>query len=711
MTHAGKLRAHAPENKKRPGRARFAALFILAAFIALPARAQQKCPPATRTDNVKEDLHGVTVADPYRWLEDQQSPETRAWINAENACTESALRKLPGREGIEKRLAELMKVDSVDAPIARNGKYFFVKRGANQDLNVIYMRANADGKDEALIDPAPLSADHSVSVDLRKVSDDARLLVYGVRQGGEDEVTIHLLDTTTRKDLSDQFPRADYFEFVIRPDGKSLYYSRMTPDGPRIFAHAIGSDAAGDTEIFGKGYSRDKILAVDLSDDGRYLLFLVFYGAGTERSEVYVQDLRAGTPAVPIVNDVDAFFSGQIAGDKLYLLTNWKAPFWRVLAVDLKDPARDHWREIIPENQARLEDVQLAGHRLLAQYTRNAVSELKLFDPSGNPSGEIRLPTLGTVSDLRTRWSSGEVFFSFRSYAIPPTVLRYDVADKALTTWARPTVPLDSTRFEVKQVWFKSKDGTRVPMFLFHRKGLVLDGSNPTLLTGYGGFDLSETPAFREQAVLWAEHGGVWALANMRGGGEFGEAWHHAGMLGNKQNVFDDFFAAAEWLIANHYTKPSKLAIQGISNGGLLVGAALTQRPDLFQAVVCGYPLLDMVRYHKFLVARWWVPEYGSSDDAEQFKWLYAYSPYHHVNKGTNYPAVLFVTGDGDTRVAPLHARKMAAELQAAGSSRPVLLLYDTKSGHSGGRPLVKQIEETSDLLCFLFWQLGDSGE
>jgi prolyl oligopeptidase len=392
--------------------------------------------------------------------------------------------------------------------------------------------------------------------------------------------------------------------------------------------------------------------------------------------------------------------------------TNWKAPMWRVFAVDLKNPARDRWREIIPETDARLEGIVLAGGKLFADYTRSAVAQLKIFEPSGKPAGEIKLPGLGTVSGFTGRWGSREVFFSFESFAAPFAVYRFDVEKGSREVWARSHVPFDGSAFEVKQVWYESKDKTRIPMFLFHKKGIKLDGSHRTLLTGYGGFDVSETPSFSAEAAVWVERGGIYAQANMRGGGEFGEAWHHAGMLGNKQNVFDDFIAAGEWLVANGYTKPARLAIIGTSNGGLLMGAALTQRPDLFGAVVCRYPLLDMLRFQKFLVAQWWVPEYGSSDDAGQFPYLYAYSPYHHVVPGTKYPAVLFVTGDGDTRVAPLHARKMAARLQAATSSgRPVLLLYDTKSGHSGGRPVGKLIEEQTNELSFLYWQLGAGPE
>ena len=676
-----------------------------------PARAQQsppKGPPPTRTDNAKETIHGVEVVDPYRWLEDQTSPETRAWIDAQNQHTASLLRKLPQREGIAKQLGELMKVDSVQIPAERGGRYFFMKRAADQDLNVLYIRKGLTGPDEVLVDPHPLSPDHTTSISLMSVSEDGRLVAYGLRAGGEDERTVHLLDVDARKELPDRLPRADYFGVSIKPDATGIYYSRMTPEGPRVYYHGMGTDPVGDAEIFGKGYGPGKIIGIDLSEDGHYLLITVLYGSGVTRSELYFENVREHGPILPVVNDLEALFFGGVAGDTLFLRTNWKAPFWRVFGVDLKKPARDFWREIIPEGDATVEEVHPAGGKLLVNYTRNAATQLKLFESTGKPAGEVSLPGIGSVNGITTRWSSPEAFFSFVSYSTPNTVYRYDVTKQRADVWAKPKVPVDSGDFEVKQVWYESKDKTRVPMFLFYRKGIKPDGSNRVLLTGYGGFDVSMTPRFSEEAVLWAKRGGVYAVANMRGGGEFGEAWHHAGMLEKKQNVFDDFIAAAEWLVAQRYTTPGKLSIMGTSNGGLLMGAMLTQRPDLFQAVVCRYPLEDMVRYQKFFVAQFWVPEYGSSDDPKQFPYLYSYSPYHHVQPGTKYPAALFVTGDGDTRVAPLHARKMAARLQAAtASDRPILLLYDTKSGHSGGRPLSKQIEEITDELSFLFWQLG----
>jgi prolyl oligopeptidase len=418
--------------------------------------------------------------------------------------------------------------------------------------------------------------------------------------------------------------------------------------------------------------------------------------------------VKENGPVVAAVNDEKALFYPTFAGDRLFILTNSKAPQWRVFSTSLATPQREHWREFVPEIDVHLESIAASGGKLIGQYIHNATSELKVFDANGKVESSIALPALGSVSSTSGRWESPEFFFSFESYDFAPAIFRYDVKQASPEIWAKDKVRLDSSAFEIEQVWYQSKDKTRVPMFLFHKKGLKLDGSHPLLLSGYGGFDLSETPYYWPLALLWAECGGIYADVNLRGGGEFGEDWHRAGMFEKKQTVFDDFFAAAEYLIAQKYTATPRLAIIGGSNGGLLMGAAITQRPELFRAVVCTYPLLDMLRYQRFLEGPYWVPEYGSAENPGQFPYLYAYSPYHRVIDRTKYPSALFVTGDGDTRVAPLHARKMAARLQAgSGSDRPILLLYDTKSGHSGGRPVNKVIEENTDILSYLFWQLG----
>jgi prolyl oligopeptidase len=683
----------------------FTASFSLA-LSGLPfgARGAELHPPATRAEAIKEKFASVEVSDPYRWLEDQKAPETRAWIDEQNKYSESFLRGLSGREALKKRVAELLKVDTTGSPTEKGGLYFFNKRLADQDLSVLYVRKGANGKDEVLLDPHPLSPDHTVSINLMDVIADGSLIAYGTRQGGEDEVTVKFLDVATKKELPDVLPRARYQGIAVKNDRSGVYFSRQEKEGPRVYYHAFGADASRDEKLFGDGYGPEKGLGVSLSDDNHYLLMQVSHGSAALKTEIYVRDLAAGGPVVPIVNDVEARFSPDIAGDTLYLETNWQAPNGRVLAVDLKNPARDKWKEVVPAGKIAIQGVSTVGGRLFVRYLENVLPHIRIFDPQGKPQGEITFPTVGSATVLRGDWEKNEAFFTFTSFVTPPTIYRYDIAKGTREVWAKENVPIASDRYEVKQVKYASKDGTLIPMFLVHRKGIKLDGSNPALLTGYGGFNLSQTPGFSARAALWVENGGVYALPNLRGGGEFGEDWHKAGMLARKQNVFDDFIGAAEWLIKNGYTSPSRLAISGGSNGGLLVGAALTQRPDLYAAVVCSYPLLDMVRYHKFLVAGYWVPEYGSGDNPEQFPFIYAYSPYHHVKAGTKYPAVLFITGDSDTRVAPLHARKMAALLQASnGSDRPILLHYDTKAGHSGGStPVTKRIEELTDELSFL---------
>ncbi len=691
-------------------------LLLLAVLVVAGGSAQspeRPAPPPTRVEAVRETIHGVDVVDPYRWLEDRQSPETSAWIDAQNRYTRGFLDPWPGRDVLRDRLTALLKIDVVDTPRERNGLYFFTKRLAAEQQRVIYLRRGLNGKDEVLVDPHPMSADGSISVGIAGISADGAILSYHVRRGGEDEVELRFLDVKSRKDLPDRLPRARQADVNIRPDKKGFFYRRYLSEkeGSRIYYHAFGTDPAGDQEIFGKGYSGDLGVSCGLSDDGRYLVLFVFKGSTAERTEVYFKDLSQDGPIVPVVNNLDARFIPDVGGDLMILQTNWNAPRGRVIAVDLKKLAREDWREIIPESDAAIESAELRGGKILVQYTRNASSQIKVFDTTGKPGPEISLPAIGTVAGVTGRWDSPEVFYTFSSFHVPATVYRLDLRRGTQQVWARPDGPLDAENIETKQVWFESRDKTRVPMFLVYPKGTKRDGNNPVLMYGYGGFNVSMTPSFNVMRAAWVASGGVVAVVTLRGGGEFGEEWHRAGMLEKKQNVFDDYIAAAEWLVQHKYSRPEKLAISGGSNGGLLVGAAMTQRPDLFRAVLCFYPLLDMVRYHKFSIARFWVPEYGSSEDAAQFKYIYAYSPYHHVQPGTKYPAVMFITGDGDTRVEPLHARKMAALVQAStGSDRPVLLRYDTKAGHvPAGASLEQQISDNLDYLTFLFWQLGVS--
>ncbi len=679
-----------------------------AAIKTPPPAAGATTPPPTRVENVQETLHGVVVDDPYRWLEDQGHPETRGWIAAQNEYTERVLGRLPHRTEIARRAAELMKVETIGIPTVRGERYFFTRRAATANLPAIFLRQGRTGVDQVLIDPALMSREGTTTVSLIDVSQDGALLLYGVREGGEDEVRVRLYDVNLRETLDEELPRGRYFGVALSRDKQSLYYARHTPDGTRVFEHRRGASEREDRLIFGDKYGPGVIITAGLSDDARYLILHVLYGSAAPKSEIYYQKLASGEPLQTLVNDVDARFIAAAVGDDVFLQTNWNAPNGRILRGDLRQPGREHWQEVVPASNAVIDSFSLVGGRLYVHALENVISRIRVHETSGAAVRDIKFAAIGSVSGVGGEWNHNEAFFAFDTAFIAPTIYSENVQTGQQTVWSKPDVPIEPEQFEARQVWVTSRDKTRVPMFVAHKRGLKLDGSHPALMTGYGGFNISLTPHFSPQAVIWMEQGGVYAMPNLRGGGEFGEDWHAAGMLQNKQNVFDDFFAAAEWLIAQGYTTPARLAITGRSNGGLLVGAALTQRPELFRAVICGYPLLDMVRFHRFLVARFWVPEYGSAEDAAQFRALHAYSPYHHVQPGQSYPAVLFVTGDADTRVAPLHARKMTARLQAAAApGRPVLLRYDTQLGHTGARPISQRIDDVTDELSFLFQETG----
>ena len=665
-------------------------------------------PPPTEVREVVDTLHGVEIPDPYRWLEDQEAPETRAWIDAQNAHTDTVLGTLSGREELRAVAASVLERDVIGLPNERAGRYFYSKRRADQDLAVVYVREGLDGADRVLIDPHPMSPDHTTSVALRDISDDGKRVVYGVREGGVDEVTIRVRDVDTGADLADVLPPARYGEVTLAADGSGLYYEQYGDVTPRVMYHAFGTPMADDVQLFGEGYERYQIPVTVVSDDGRWMVVHVIEGSSGPTA-IHVKDLQRDTPFVTAIADGVSESWAGFAGGELFIVTNLDAPNKRVVLADPADPAFERWREVIPErDDVVVEAAAALGGKLAVSYLRDVQPRVAIHELDGTHVRDIAFNTVGSVGGGSGRWTSDEAFFTFQTFHVPSTIYRYDLETGEQSIWAAPESPVDAAAYEVTQRWFTSKDGTDVPMFVVHQPDLLLDGSNPTLLTGYGGFNNSMTPAFSALATTWLESGGVFALANMRGGGEFGEEWHRAGMLESKQNVFDDFIAAAEHLIEAGYTSSGHLAIRGGSNGGLLVGAVSNQRPDLFGAVVCTYPLLDMVRYHQFLVASFWVPEYGSSDDPEQFGYIHAYSPYHNVIDGEDYPATLYLSGDGDTRVAPLHARKMTALMQAKnGSDNPILLRYHTQAGHSGGQPVGQQIDEMVDTVSFLLWQVG----
>ncbi len=683
-----------------------------AVLFAAAAGAQQGVtvppPPPTEVREVVDTLHGVDVPDPYRWLEDQEAPETRAWIDAQNAYTDTVLGALPGRDRLRDVAAAVLERDAVGLPNERGGRYFYSRRGADQDLAVLYVREGLDGAERVLIDPHPMSPDHTTSVELRDISDDGGQVAYAVREGGVDEVSVRVRDVDTGEDLADVLPAARYGAVTLAPDGGGLYYERYGDVTPRVLYHAFGRPMADDVQLFGAGYERHHIPVTVVSDDGRWMVVHVIEGSSGP-TEIHVKDLADDTPFVTAIADGVSESWASFAGGELVIATNLDAPNKRVVLADPAAPAADRWREVIPErDDVVIETATALGGRLAVSYLEDVQPRLAIHELDGTHVRDIAFDTIGSVGGGAGRWTSDEAFFTFETFHIPRAIYRYDLATGEQTVWAEPDLPVDAPAYRVTQRWLASKDGTRVPMFVVHRPGVALDGRNPTLLTGYGGFNNAMTPAFSALATTWLRSGGVFALANMRGGSEFGEEWHQSGMLANKQNVFDDFIAAAEHLVEAGYTSPEHLAIRGGSNGGLLVGAVSNQRPDLFGAVVCTYPLLDMVRYHQFLVASFWVPEYGSSEEPEQFAYIHAYSPYHNVIEGGDYPATLYLSGDGDTRVAPLHARKMAALMQARnGSDNPILLRYHTQAGHSGGQPVSQQIDEMVDTVSFLLWQVG----
>ena len=687
---------------------------------ATHGEATQAGPPKAKVEPVEDTVNGHKIVDPYRYMEDSNNADTQQYVQQELAYTRSMLDPLPGREKIHQRLSQLLTIGTIGAPQLGGKFYFYTRREGMQNQPVLYVREGVSGTDRTLVDTNQMSADGTVALDWWFPSEDGKYVAYGTSASGSEESTLHLIETASGKVLPDAIERTRFASVAWKKDNSGFYYTRHPKKGDvpageevyhvKVFYHAVGSDPAKDPLLFGEGRKAEDIPSVSLSEDDRWLLITVF--EGWSKSEMYLQDLKAGTPPVEITTGKEFLYSGDFLNGKLYITTNEDAPHYRVFVADATNPKRENWKELIPQTEAVLQGVSVFGGKLFAQYEHNATSQLKLFDAAGKKLDDIDMPTIGSVFATGGKWNKNEAFFGFQSFTVPPSVYRYDLNEHKTSLWAKVDAPsIDPSVYEVNQVWYKSKDGTRVPMFVVHKKGLEKNGHNPALLTGYGGFNISLTPTFNRSAYLWLEHGGIYTVANLRGGAEFGEDWHRAGMLEKKQNVFDDFISAAEYLIAEKYTDKDHLAIQGGSNGGLLMGAMMTQRPDLFRAVVCAVPLLDMLRYQNFQIAKLWIAEYGSAEDPKQFDWLYAYSPYHHVKQGVEYPAVLFMTADTDTRVDPMHAKKMAALMQAeakngASKERPILLRIETNAGHGAGKPVTKQIEEGTDTYSFLFWQL-----
>jgi prolyl oligopeptidase len=699
-----------------------ASLLLLATALAqndnggAPSTMKIPKPPATKQQPVTDDYFGHKIIDPYRWLEDGSSPETQQWVAEQLAYTRSILDKLPGRDKLHDRIEQLLEIGNLGETQAGGEYYFHTRREGKQNQPVLYVRKHVDGSDEVLVDANQLSKDGTVALDWWQASHDGKYVAYGTSESGSEMSTLHVIETGNKRLLPDTIERTRAASIAWKPDNSGFYYTRYPKKGEvadgqevynrHVFYHPLGGDPLKDPLIFGEGRDPQDWPNVTLSNDGRWLSIMV--EQGWTKTDLFLKDLQANAPALRITTGKDFLYFAEAYDGDLYILTNEDGPHYRVFKAPVTAPTREHWHEIVPQSDAVLKEVHIIGGQLFALYEQNAHSLLRRFTIGGKPLGEVELPTLGTITDIGGEYDSTSAFYLFTSFTVPTTIYRFDIQTAKSTLWDSVPTGIDTDKYETRQVWYTSKDGTRVPMFLVLRKGLKLTGHNPAMLTAYGGFNVSVTPEFSKTLFPWLDHDGVFAMANLRGGSEFGEEWHRAGMLDKKQNVFDDFIAAAEYLEKEGFTDKEHLAIRGGSNGGLLMGAALVQRPDLFRAVICQVPLLDMLRYQNFQIAKLWVPEYGSSQDPKQFEWLYAYSPYHHVEDGTAYPAALFMTADTDTRVDPMHAKKMTARLQAAnGGPNPILLRIEPKAGHGAGKPISKQVEEWTDIYSFLFWQLG----
>jgi prolyl oligopeptidase len=670
-------------------------------------------PESPRGDAV-ETLHGVSVADPYRWLEDPNSQATKNWVEAQNKLTFAYLEAIPERKAIQEKLTKLINFERFGAP-GKVGRYYFYTRNTGlQNQSVLYVTTNLKEEGRILLDPNTLSQDGTVALSGTSVSHDGKHLAYSISGGGSDWQEWRVRNVATGKDLPDVIKWSKFSGASWSKDGKGFYYSAY--DAPKVgeklsgvnqfqkvYYHRLGTDQKDDTLVYERKDQPEWGFAAEATEDGRYLLLSVWKGTNRE-SQVFVKDLRDKSLVVrEVLTGFDAQYSSiGNDGSVFYFLTDKDAPNRRVVAIDISKPEAKHWRTIVPEGKEPIEMATLMGDTLFINSLKDASTRIARYGLDGKQRGEVELPGIGSAGGFGGLRSNRVTFYNFTSFTAPTTIYRYDVRSGRSTVWKQPKVAADLGRYETKQVFYTSKDGTRVPMFIVARKDVKLDGSNPTLLYGYGGFGASMTPFYSSRMLTWLEMGGVLAVACLRGGGEYGNAWHDAGRLKNKQNVFDDFIAAAEYLIAEQYTSSSKLAINGGSNGGLLVGAVLNQRPELFGAAVPEVGVMDMLRFHKFTIGWAWVSDYGSPDKEEEFKVLLAYSPLHNVRK-VAYPPTLIITGDHDDRVVPAHSYKYTAAMQAAQAGpSPILIRIETSAGHGAGKPTSKVIEETADTWAFL---------
>jgi prolyl oligopeptidase len=695
-------------------------------FVVLPALASAQSPsrlayPETRKADVVDDYFGTQVADPYRWLEDPNSAETQAWVEAQNKVTFAFLERIPGRARIRERLTELWNYERYGVPSREGNRYVFSKNDGLQNQAVVYTASSLDGAPTVLIDPNTLSKDGTVALAGLEFTDDGARAAYAVSAAGSDWTEWRVRDVSTGADLPDVVKWSKFSGAAWLKDGSGFFYSRY--DAPKegeaysgvnkfqkVYFHALGTPQERDTLVYARNDQPDWGFAASVTEDGRFLVLSQWEGTARE-NRLFVRDLsKPGGAIEPFLDAFDAQYSvvGN-DGPLFYVLTDNGANRNRLVAIDVARPDRSTWKTLIAELPGRdvLAGVVMAGDRFLVQVRTDAHETLRVHAKSGALDREVALPTLGTIGGISARRKSPEAFYAFTSFTYPTTVFQLDPATGASTVFRRPTVNFTPADYDVDQAFYTSKDGTRVPMFIVHRKGLARDGQAPTILYGYGGFDISLTPGFSPALVGWLEMGGVYAQPNLRGGGEYGKEWHDAGRLTHKQNVFDDFIAAAEFLVREKYTSPARLAINGGSNGGLLVGAAMTQRPDLFAAALPQVGVMDMLRFHRFTIGWAWKSDYGSSETKDGFDTLIKYSPLHNIKPGVHYPATLVTTGDHDDRVVPAHSHKFTATLQAAqGGDAPILTRIETRAGHGAGKPTTKQIEERADMHAFLTWAL-----
>ena len=679
--------------------------------------------PATRTTNQVDVYHGVTVADPYRWLEDDNSPETKSWVEAQNKVTFDFLKKIPQRDAIRKRMTKLWNFERYSVPFKEGSRYFFSRNDGLQNQSVLYTLPSLAAKPRALLDPNTFSKDGTVSLAGIVVSHDGNLLAYGVSDAGSDWEIWKVRDVRTGRDTSDvvRWIKASGVSWL--KSGSGFFYSRYDEPSAatkmtaanyyeKLYFHQLGTPQSADKLIYHRDDHKDWGIGGEVTDDGHYLVISIFHG-DDPKNAVYVLDLtQPDAKIVELLNNFDAqyhFIDND--GPVFWFRTDLDAPRGRVVAIDTARTERANWHELIPQAAETLTGAGCVNHSFVCEFLKDAHSQVKIFSLDGKFLRDIELPGIGTAGGFGGKRADTETFYSFTGYTTPTTVYRYDLTGGTSSVFRAPKVDFNPADYETRQIFYTSKDGTRVPMFITHKKGIKLDGNNPTLLYGYGGFDISITPAFSVANLVWMEMGGVYAVANIRGGAEYGESWHLDGTKLKKQNVFDDFIAAGEWLIANGYTSSKKLAISGASNGGLLIGACETQRPDLFAACLPQVGVMDMLRFNQFTVGWGWMSDYGSPDNAAEFRTLRAYSPLHNIRPGTKYPATLVLTGDHDDRVVPAHSFKFAATMQAAqAGDAPVLIRIETRAGHGAGKPTSKIIDEAADKWAFLVQALGVTG-